>query len=119
MGAGIAAAFKEMFPEMYDFYRGECVRDWLQPGDCLPYVTKGGRFIYNLSSQENPGPDARLEWIVPSFKKMLWHASHHRVDRIATVRIGCGIGGLNWAEVKPALERLDTKIELSVFRPVG
>jgi O-acetyl-ADP-ribose deacetylase (regulator of RNase III) len=109
MGSGIAPIFKARWPEMYEQYRHECARGDLTLGGMFAWQTPGGRWIYNLASQDRPGADARLDAVESSVKAALVHAEMFEVDSIAMPRIGAGIGGLDWSDVKALLVDLATE----------
>jgi O-acetyl-ADP-ribose deacetylase (regulator of RNase III) len=62
------------------------------------------RWIYNIASQDQPGPNARLEWFEVGLVRSLKHAEENFVPTIAMPRIGCGIGGLEWGDVRDIIE---------------
>jgi O-acetyl-ADP-ribose deacetylase (regulator of RNase III) len=76
-----------------------------------------GTVVFNLATQHLPGRDARLEWVVTAAELMAKHATSYGLPEIATVRLGCGIGGLDWADVRPALEAIETDLHLFVAVP--
>lgn len=117
MGAGIAKDFKLRWPAMYSGYRTLAEEGSLYPGNVFPYRAPEGRFIYNLCSQDRPGPDAKLRWVAQSVAKMLDYAEDNQVKRIGIPRIGCGIGGLEWIDVRLILELLanESSVDLVAF----
>lgn len=112
MGAGIAKQFREKFPDMYESYRIFCEKGWLNPGDVhtspnieeLPYFQRGKPefIIANIASQDLPGPNARLSWLSIGLNSLFFNLSGWNY-LVAIPQIGCGIGGLNWADVKPMI----------------
>lgn len=108
MGAGIAVLFKRTWPAMFEEYRHACMSSKLTPGGLLPYRDGRGRVIYNLASQDRPGPHASLDLVRQSVADMIQHATAHGITRIALPRIGCGIGGLDWPDVKAILCSAET-----------
>lgn len=109
MGAGIAKTFSDRFPSMYLQYRLKCHSGLLTPGEVDVYQLPDpypGYFIYNIASQDAPGPNARLEWIESGTREALRHAADHGLDRIAMPWIGCGIGGLHRSDVFGVLSRV-------------
>lgn len=107
MAGGIAREFQARYPAMYEEYRALCVEDGLRAGEMFAWQEPGsGLWVYNLASQDDPGPCARLEWLESSARRMVEHASENRVDAVALPRIGCGIGGLKWRAVERVLSRV-------------
>lgn len=117
MGAGVAAGVRARYPEMYEIYREHCKKKRLRPGMVYPYKAASGLWVYNLATQDRPGRNSRVEWVAESVSKMAAHAQSHGLGSVATVRLGCGIGGLDWDDVLPVLESLDNDLELVVARP--
>lgn len=106
MGSGIAPIFRKHWPLMYAEYRHLCQTDQLAVGDLHAWQTVKGNWIYNLVSQHYTGKDARLNAIEASLTKALAHAVDHEVPSIGIPRIGAGIGGLTWPDVRAVLHRV-------------
>ncbi len=103
MGAGIALQFKRRYPDMYQEYRRRCAEDTFQLGNIFVWQA-GGTVIYNLATQPRPGPSATLDAIRLSVSAALSDASHRNLTRLGIPRVGAGLGGLAWAEVRGMLE---------------
>jgi len=115
MGAGVAKAIKAKFPQNFNYYNQFCNRDMFKPGDIIPFQ-ENGFVIYNLGTQYELGADAKVENVRVSVRSMVSHAATYTdLKQIKTVRLGCGIGGLDWDEVKPVLEEIPSELELIVY----
>ncbi len=123
MGAGVAAQVRSRFPEVFDSYASACRSGRFQPGMVQRCVTVSGVWVYNLATQDRPGRFARLEWVTASVASMAAHASAAGIEKVGTVRLGCGIGGLDWGVVRSALELVEFDgfgpFELVVASPAG
>lgn len=123
MGAGIAFSVRLMYPEVYLEYRELCELGALQPGGVYTALDENsGRYIVNLASQDAPGANARLEWLRASLSRALDELTELEVTSLALPRIGAGIGGLEWPEVREAIEEIaeaypHMEIELWEFKP--
>lgn len=74
--------------------------------------------MFNMATQDRPGPRARIEWVKDSAKLVAEFAQVHNIDRVAIPRIGCGIGGLEWADVRLALSAAETGMfQFEVWTP--
>ena len=104
MGAGIAIKFREMFPVMYSQYRDMCLHGQLNPGSIMPWDQESGWLIYNLATQPYPGPSASLESVGHCIAAMLKDSCHRSVSVIGMPRVGAGLGGLQWGDVKEVIE---------------
>ena len=114
MGAGVAKEVRKRFPKNYLIYRSLCEQEGLTLGD-FTFTIEHGVMIYNLATQYNPGPHADPAAIHESVESMMYHASTVGVKAINTVRLGCGIGGLDWTDVRPVLESIDSTVKLNVY----
>lgn len=130
MGAGIAVAFRERWPEMYKEYQRLCGKyRHILPGlihihnpepveDKL--IDDGLTFIhlvfpptvYNLFSQVLPGPNGSYELLQKAAYLMLQDAEEQGYDKVGLPWIGCGIAGLAKHNVEHILRELLTDSEV-------
>jgi O-acetyl-ADP-ribose deacetylase (regulator of RNase III) len=115
MGAGIAREFRRRWPDMYEAYRARCASGKVKVGQVMPWRA-GSMTIYNLATQDRPGPHATIEAVEAACAQMLVHAHKRGIMRIGLPQIGSGIGSLAWPDVEQVLDRLasQTEIELVV-----
>lgn len=113
MGGGIAKLFKRKYPAMYTQYNFACRAGLLHAGDVFPWVEYGDppNYIFNIASQTNPGADATLGALERGVHRVFDLCETLRLKSFAIPRIGAGIGGLEWSEVKARLEGLDEYME--------
>ena len=120
MGKGIAVQFRHKFPDMFIIYHEMCQKKKFCPGDVYAYEYEPGKFVFNLATQEHYNPRfgrlARIEWISTSVEKMIKIAEENGVTDIALPKIGAGLGGLIWGDVKRVIEEVasDSKVTLHV-----
>ncbi|UVG35170.1 ADP-ribosylglycohydrolase [Microbacterium phage Cece] len=126
MGSGIALQFKSYFPEMFEEYKSFCERGRFLPGDVHVWDVprqegQPQRFIFNLSSQIEPGANASYRLLLLAVQRALKLCDTMRLGTLALPRIGSGIGGLNELKVEGILEALaesyKTDIELWTYKP--
>lgn len=106
MGAGIAKAFKEKYPNNYKAYANECKLGNLKPGGLMVWL-EDGKSIYNLASQDNPGADASYAWLFESTNRAARRLLNMKEKTLAIPQIGCGIGGLDWDEAEKVLRTVE------------
>lgn len=104
MGAGIAAQFRRRWPQMYQTYLEACQSRKFKLGSILPYQSGFGMVVYCLGTQEYPGPDASLEAIREAIIAALDDCYARGITELAIPRIGAGIGGLAWEDVRGVLQ---------------
>jgi len=62
--------------------------------------------IFNLGTQKTWKTKAELKAIEDSLLRMLAYARQNNIEKIALPKIGAGLGGLNWEDVKSIIDRL-------------
>ena len=109
--AGLAGAVFSRYPEMKKRYKSGCENSDFIPGSVYIYkntesMGKPFWYIYNLFSQIDSGANADLELLRSSLLEMRDHMKLCSVKSVNIPQIGCGIGGLNWEDVRPLLEEI-------------
>lgn len=109
MGSGIAVIFKNEFPAIFPPYKEACDNGMLTAGSMLPVkVGNDGytQWVFNLASQDEPGANARMDWVEDSAHAAFHYATEEGISGLALPRIASGVGGLVWDEVKLKLEEV-------------
>lgn len=105
MGAGVAKAIRAEYPEAFTVDKRAYFAKTNEPGS-FSFVYARGKFIFNLYTQKQPGPNANLHYIekaIAGLEKKLPNVT--KLNQVAIPRIGCGIGGLDWNDVSQILEK--------------
>ena len=106
MGSGIALPIKIRYPKNFTNYNLLCKVGTFVPG-FVYHSFEEGKHIFNCATQNHFG-DAKLIWIDICLKRMLEIAKYHQIKQIGMPRIGAGLGGLEWVDVKELMiKRLD------------
>ncbi|UWX60374.1 macro domain-containing protein [Chryseobacterium oranimense] len=105
MGKGIALQFKTKYPKMYKEYKALCQEGLFLLGDVFIYKCEAGT-IFNLGTQTTWRTKADLNSIENAFEKMLSYSNLNKINKIALPKIGAGLGGLDWNDVKRIVEKL-------------
>lgn len=115
MGAGIATEFRRRWPDMYMEYQRRCRDGTFTLGDV--FVWESTPIVFNLGTQPRPGPSATIDAIRTATTAMLDIARKRGVDAIGLPRIGAGLGGLDWQDVRDALDTAsrDSQVQLVVY----
>ena len=117
MGAGIAKQLRDRYPQMYAAYNAKCRDGSFRPGGFFAWEADD-TVIYNLATQQEPGPDARLDAIEASVRAALADAQAREIPTLGLPRLGSGIGGLQWTDVADTLRSLaaESPVHLTVVR---
>lgn len=105
MGKGIALQFKEKFPKMYNEYKRLCKEKLFPLGDVYTYDYGNGT-IFNLGTQTTWKTKADINAVENSLIKMLSYAHQNNIFKIALPKIGAGLGGLDWNDVKSVINKV-------------
>ena len=103
MGKGIALQFRRKYPDMYLQYKKLCKDGAFKLGDIFEYRLND-ECVYNLGTQKDWKTKATLDALRISVWKMLESATKQNITAIAMPKIGAGLGGLVWEDVKYVLE---------------
>ncbi len=110
MGKGIAYQFKLQFPENNISYVKACKSGELRIGTIHYFVEKGITII-NFPTKDKWRESSKLKYIEVGLDVFLNVLPSLRVKTIAIPPLGCGNGGLEWAEVKELILKKIVAIE--------
>jgi O-acetyl-ADP-ribose deacetylase (regulator of RNase III) len=107
MGRGVALQFRKAFPENYEAYRKVCDRKELRPGTVFVHDLNrltNPRYVINFPTKEHWKAKSRIEDIETGLGALVREVRARKIRSIAMPPLGCGLGGLRWAKVKPLIE---------------
>ena len=120
MGGGVAKAIKDKFPWCYDPYKIACKEGVLKPGAI--FVVKLNVFpekkypqIIHLSTKDHWKGHSQLEWVDSGCQELRKYIEANQIESIAIPRLGCGLGGLVWDDVRPTMERNFADMDCKIF----
>jgi O-acetyl-ADP-ribose deacetylase (regulator of RNase III) len=122
MGRGIALQFKQAFPDNFKAYEAACARKDVQPGRMFVFETgflANPKYIVNFPTKRHWRGKSRIEDIEAGLKALVDEICKRGIRSIAGPRLGSGLGGLDWAEVRPLIEAALGKLDVQaiVFEP--
>lgn len=125
MGKGIALQFKQAFPENFRAYQRACRTGEVQPGRMMVFEAGGltsPRYIINFPTKRHWREDSRLEDIEAGLAALVEEVKRLDIRSVAVPPLGCGNGGLNWADVRPRIEAAFAhvpEVRVLVYPPSG
>ena len=125
MGRGIALQFKKAFPENFRVYAAACRRGEVQPGRMFVFETgalTNPRYIINFPTKRHWRGNSRIEDIDAGLKDLVTVIRERDIRSIAVPPLGAGLGGLEWSEVRPRIEKAllgFNDLDVVVFAPRG
>lgn len=125
MGKGIALMFKEAFPKNFKKYQAACKRDEVEVGRVFVTETgklMGPKWIINFPTKKHWRPPTKMEWITEGLKDLRKVIENNNIRSVAVPPLGCGNGGLDWNDVRPAIEDALgslSGVEVIVYEPTA
>ena len=120
MGKGIAYQFKLKFPENNKSYIKACKSGALTVGK-VHYYVEDGITIVNFPTKDRWRENSKIEYIETGMDYFIELLPKLGVKRIAIPPLGCGNGGLCWADVKKIIEEKTEKLvdqyDFIIFEP--
>jgi len=123
MGKGIALQFKQAFPRNYDAYRRACDAGEVRLGEMFVFDTGSminPRWIINFPTKGHWKAKSRLSDIETGLEDLKRVILENGIRSIAVPPLGCGNGGLDWAEVEPVIRRALgdlNEVDVRLFAP--
>lgn len=125
MGKGIALQFKHAFPEMFKAYTAAAKRGEVRLGQMHVWPTQaldGPQYIINFPTKGHWRSKSRIGDIDSGLVDLVKVIRERGITSIAVPPLGCGNGGLDWAEVEPriraAFDALPD-VDVRVYAPAG
>jgi O-acetyl-ADP-ribose deacetylase (regulator of RNase III) len=119
MGAGIAKAFKERYPQMFTEYHRYCLSGQLKPGE-LHVWENGSECVVNLATKDHWQAPSQYDWIEKGLYALGTLLSEQkRLCRVALPALGCSNGGLQFPRVWSMIcdELSEQTHDIMVFPP--
>ena len=122
MGKGIAYQFKKKFPRNTRDYAEKCRTGALRIGTIHTYQD-GQTWLVNFPTKDRWREPSQLSYIDIGLDRLVEFLNRTDIKRVALPALGCGNGGLPWAEVRnlidAKLSRVATRCEILVYAPAS
>lgn len=118
MGAGVAKAFADKFPEMYWSYQNSCKSKMVNIGKGHYFYLSdedNWKMIANVPTMFYPGSIANLGDISLSLCDLFEVMNTHHLNTVVMPFLGCGIGRVKPKEFENLLYNFRTKHDISVL----
>lgn len=128
MGKGIALQFSRQFPEIMPIYERACQDGTLIVGQVQTIRVSmlagmdGPSFVINFPTKKHWKGNSKIEYVETGLQSLRAEIRKYGIRSIAVPPLGCGLGGLDWAEVRQRIvDSLgDLKdVRVVVFEPAG
>lgn len=125
MGRGIALQFRKAFPENFKAYEVACKLNQVKPGKMFIHDLNrlyNPRFIINFPTKRHWKGNSRVEDIKSGLADLIKVVQQHQIRSIAVPPLGCGLGGLDWEEIRPLIIeafQVLPEVFVTLFEPAG
>lgn len=114
MGKGIAKQFKVRHPDMFNEYKRLCDSRALSTGQL--HLWRGEQnWVLNFPTKTTWRQPSRMDYIESGLKKFVDTYENLGITSASFPPLGCGNGNLDWAEVRPMMERYLKKVQIPIF----
>ena len=109
--SGLALHLREQSPALYQDFRHFCHAKHPKPGSAWVWASANGQRIVNLFTQEPPDNHhgapgrASLHHVNHVLRELRQLVETEELSSLALPRLATGVGGLDWAEVKPLVQK--------------
>jgi len=121
MGKGVAEEFKKRYPAMFKDYVSRCDRKVVRLGEPYLYADTAGARVVNFPTKGHWRASSRIADIERGLDWFVAHVGEWGITSVAMPPLGCGNGGLDWAEVGPLIWRKlhELPIDVELYAPYG
>lgn len=104
MAAGLAKTVATTFPDCLPAYRADLRSGRLRHGTVTAWQAPAGNYVLQVPTKHHWRHPSPLNLVQASIQALFPLCESLRIDTVHVVRLGCGLGGLDWeAQVRPYL----------------
>lgn len=125
MGRGIALQFKKAYPKNFKAYKVACEAKEVRPGKMFLFDLNqfyNPRYIINFPTKRHWRGKSRMEDVKAGLVDLITVVQDLHIHSIAIPPLGCGLGGLDWTQVRPLIVEAFApfpQVEVYLFEPMG
>lgn len=124
MGKGLALQFKKRFPANLRAYEEACAKKLVIPGKMFIFEQSPPmlpKYIINFPTKTHWKNKSRMTDILSGLDALKQELQRLKITSVAIPPLGCGLGGLNWLDVKKAIETTladVAPVDIMVYQPI-
>jgi len=114
MGKGLALEFKQRYPDMFKDYKSRCNNGLVIMGE--PYLYKDKVIkVLNFPTKNHWRDKSNIKDIEKGLAFLSSNYKDMDIKSLALPPLGCGLGGLNWKDVRPLVYKYLDNLEIDVI----
>jgi len=114
MGKGLALAFKQKYPAMFNVYQQECRTGKLRIGKPTLFQ-KSTPWILNFPTKDSWRANSKIEYLEKGLEFLVAHYKNAGIKSIAFPKLGAQNGKLSWDEVGPVMAQYLSQLDIDVY----
>lgn len=118
---GLALSLREQWPSLYKDFRHYCQSRHPKAGELWSWKGAGGPVVVSLFTQQaaydsgsSPGK-ATLENVNHCLRELRKEVEQQKLTSLAITRVATGVGGLNFKDVRPLLDKHLGDLKIPIF----
>ncbi len=117
MGAGLAKQFREVYPEMFRSYQKACWEGDVSIGRMHVWPTGEFRpgYVVNFPTKNHWKDPSHISYVTRGLTALVKTLAALPVQSVALPALGCGLGGLDYEEVRDLIYKDFESSELDVW----
>jgi O-acetyl-ADP-ribose deacetylase (regulator of RNase III) len=117
---GLALSLREQWPAMVKDFRHYCQTEFPKTGGAWIWSGPGHRIVSLLTQEPAPSAGGRpgrasTDHVNHALRALRLIAEQEKLTSIAMPRLATGVGGLDWKDVKPLIERHLGDLKIPVY----
>lgn len=114
MGKGLALQFKKEFPKNFVDYQIACAYKKIRIGIPSIFIEDGYKIV-NFPTKNDWREPSHITYIIQGLKHLRFLIDLFKPKSVALPRLGCGLGGLDWVDVREAIEAQLGDLDVDIF----
>lgn len=120
MGIGLALQIKSKYPRTFSEYVKACKEKRLSIGK-IHWYKEDNKIIINFPTKDKWREKSKITYISDTLPQLIVLIKELHIESIAIPPLGCGLGGLDWKEVKKILvqhlDDISTNLDIYIYEP--
>lgn len=115
-GKGLAKEFRNKYYDWFLDYQKDCNNKTLRIGKTTFYYCKlRDQYFINFPTKQHWNQSSKLEYIEQGLTDLVHGIQTFQIERIIIPALGCGLGDLNFKDVKPLIHNYLDPIKVFAY----
>jgi O-acetyl-ADP-ribose deacetylase (regulator of RNase III) len=115
MGAGLALAFANKYPECVNGYKAYCKEKLLAPGKIILSPLSENKYVLFFPTKDHWKNPSKIEYIQEGLEMFVKNYKKSPISSVSFPKLGCGRGGLDWEDVQPIMHEALKDLLIDIY----